>query len=105
MNGHSTDRLVAGSIVGGIVTAFAVVLLTWLDFPSERHFNVYVRLAVPVLIAACVLFPRPLLMRTVLHERRDPTLLDEDLNHLLLGRALGLVGGLFIGITLATEIL
>jgi ABC-type enterobactin transport system permease subunit len=105
MNGYPTDRLVAGSIVGGIVTAFAVVLLTWLDFPAEHHFNVYIRLAVPVLLSACVLFPRPLLMRTVLHKRRDPTLLDEDLNHVLLGRALGLVGGLFIGITLAAEIL
>lgn len=105
MNGHSTDRLVAGSIVGGIVTASAVVLFTWLDIPSERHFSGYVRLAVPALLSACLLFPRPLLLRTLLRERRDPMLLDDDLNHTLIGRALGLVGGLFIGITLATEML
>jgi hypothetical protein len=105
MNGHSTDRLVAGSIAGGIVTASAVVLLNWLDFPSDRHFNGFVRLAVPALLSACALFPRPLLLRTVLRDRRDPMLLDDDLNHTLIGRALGLVGGVFIGITLATEML
>jgi hypothetical protein len=41
----------------------------------------------------------------VLRERRDPTWLDEDLNLLLVGRALGIIGGLVFGISLASEIL
>ncbi|WP_321886068.1 hypothetical protein [Paraburkholderia bannensis] len=105
MHGHPTDKLVAGSIVGGILTALLVVLMVWLDFPSDRHYSAAVRLAVPALISACLLFPRPLLHRTVLREKRDPNLLDEDLNLLLLGRVLGLIGGIIFGISLASEIL
>ncbi|MBB6317290.1 hypothetical protein [Paraburkholderia tropica] len=55
--------------------------------------------------SALLLFPRPILHRTLLRERRDPGLLDEDLNLLLVGRALGLVGGIIFGISLASEIL
>lgn len=105
MSRQSTDELVAGSIVGGIVTALFVVLLVYLDFPPERRFDVFTRLAVPALLAACVLFPRPLLLRTVLRTRRHPMLLDGDLNLTLAGRALGLIGGLLIGSALATGIL
>lgn len=105
MHGHPTDKLVAGAIVGGILTALLVVLLVWLDFPSDRHYSAVVRLTVPALISACLLFPRPLLYRTILREKRDPSLLDEDLNLLLVGRALGLIGGIIFGISLASEIL
>jgi hypothetical protein len=105
MHGYPTDKLVAGAIVGGVFTALLVVLLVWLDFPSDRHCSAAIRLAVPALISACVLFPRPVLHRTVLRERRDPTWLDEDLNLLLVGRALGIIGGLVFGISLASEIL
>jgi hypothetical protein len=41
----------------------------------------------------------------LLREKRDPNLLDEDLNLLLLGRVLGLIGGIIFGISLASEIL
>ncbi|WP_321813790.1 MULTISPECIES: hypothetical protein [unclassified Paraburkholderia] len=105
MHGHPTDKLVAGAIVGGVLTALLVVLLVWLDFPSDRHYSAPLRLAVPALISACLLFPRPLLHRTVLHAKRDPNLLDEDLNLLLLGRLMGLAGGIVFGISLASEIL
>ncbi|WP_322043678.1 hypothetical protein [Paraburkholderia sp. J67] len=105
MHEHPTDKLVAGSIVGAILTALLVVLMAWLDFPSDRHYSAPIRLAVPALVSACLLFPRPLLHRTVLHEKRDPNLLDEDLNLMLLGRALGLIGGIIFGISLASEIL
>ncbi|MCG5078125.1 hypothetical protein [Paraburkholderia tagetis] len=105
MQGHPTDKLVAGAIVGAVITALLVVLLVWLDFPSDRHYSAAVRLTVPALISACLLFPRPLLHRTVLRERRDVGMLDEDLNLLLVGRALGLVGGIIFGISLASEIL
>jgi hypothetical protein len=105
MHGHPTDKLVAGTIFGGILTALLVVLMVWLDFPSDRHYSAVVRLSVPALISACVLFPRPILHRTILREKRDPSLLDEDLNLLLVGRALGLIGGIIFGISLASEIL
>lgn len=94
MHGHPTDKLVAGAVIGGVLTALLVVLMVWLDFPSDRHYSAFVRLSVPALISALLL-----------RERRDPSLLDEDLNLLLVGRALGLVGGIIFGISLASEIL
>ncbi|CAG9273134.1 conserved membrane hypothetical protein [Paraburkholderia unamae] len=105
MHGHPVDRLVAGAIVGALVTAILVLLLVWLDIPPEKQVGLAVRLAVPVLISACALLIRPLLFKTVLRERRDPLMLEEDLNQLLVGRALGVVGGFFFGVTLATQLL
>jgi hypothetical protein len=105
MHGHPVDRLVAGAIVGALVTTVLVLLLVWLDIPPEKRVGPAIRLAVPMLISACALLIRPLLHKTVLRERRDPLMLDEDLNQLLIGRVLGVVGGFFFGITLATQIL
>jgi hypothetical protein len=105
MHQTPTDRLVAGVLLGGLVTAVIVVALIWLGIPSEQHASVLVRLALPVGIAAAVLFPSPLLKRTVLRRQRDAFLLDEDLNAMLVGRAVGVVGGLAIGVTLATQLL
>ncbi|WP_322103940.1 hypothetical protein [Paraburkholderia sp. J41] len=105
MHGHPTDRLVAGSIVGAIFTAALVLVLIWLDIPPEKKVSLAIRLAVPVVISAVVLLFRPLLLKTIWRDRRDPTLLDEDLNLLLVGRALGVVGGFFFGVTLVTQLL
>lgn len=105
MHGHPVDRLVTGAIVGALVTTLLVLLLVWLDIPPEKLVSLPLRLALPVVIAACALLIRPLLHKTVLRNRRDPLMLDEDLNQLLVGRALGVVGGFFFGITLATQLL
>jgi hypothetical protein len=105
MHGHPVDRLVAGAIVGALVTTVIVLLFVWLDIPPEKLVGAAVRLAVPLVISACALLIRPLLFRTLLSKRRDPMMLDEDLNQLLVGRALGVVGGFFFGITLATQLL
>lgn len=64
MHQNPTDRLVAGVLLGGLVTAVIVAALIWLGIP--QHASVLVRLALPVGIAAAVLFPAPLLKRTVL---------------------------------------
>jgi hypothetical protein len=105
MHGHPVDRLVAGAIVGALVTTVIVLLFVWLDIPPERQVNLAIRLAVPFLISVCALLTRPLLHKTLLKKRRDPLLLEEDLNQLLVGRALGVVGGFFFGITLVTQLL
>jgi len=104
MLGHSTDRLISGAITGALLTAALVILSVWLDFPSARHTGVAVRLALPAVISAAVLFPRPVLLRTILNSRRSPWLLDEDLDQLMRGRGVGLVAGIAIGITLAGQI-
>ncbi|WP_233874677.1 hypothetical protein [Paraburkholderia adhaesiva] len=105
MFNQSTDRLVSGAVTGALLTAAIVILTIWLDLPSWRHADAFVRLAVPAAISAALLFPRPLLLRTVWKSRRDPWVFDEDLDQLMRGRAVGLVGGMFIGITLAGQML
>jgi hypothetical protein len=100
-----SDRLVAGVLIGALVTAFFVVGMLYLGIPSEHHAGMAKRLGLPVLLASVILFPVPLLHRTVLRERRSQFLLDEDLNALLLGRVIGVIGGIALGVTLATEML
>lgn len=105
MNGHPSDRLVAGVLLGAFVTAVFVIGMLYLGIPSSHHANTAMRLGLPVALSCALLFPVPLLLRTVLRERRSTFVLDEDLNALLLGRAIGVIGGIVLGITLATELL
>jgi hypothetical protein len=103
MNTHPTDRLITGLLLSTVISAAAVVAASFLGIPSGRFDNMATRALLPVLFASCIVFPRPLLLKTVLRARRDPLLLDEDLNATLTGLALGLVGGFFLGITLCSE--
>ena len=105
MDTHSTDKLIGGALAGAIVTAAVIVIFRYFGIPSGRYDNVVAQAVAPIVVAAFILFIRPLLLRTVLRSRRDPLLLDEDLNVILMGRTLGLIGGFFIGITLCAEIL
>ncbi|WP_245763475.1 hypothetical protein [Paraburkholderia diazotrophica] len=105
VNGHPSDRLVAGVLLGAVVTSAIVIGMLYLGIPSSRHAHMAMRLGLPVALSCALLFPVPLLHRTVLRERRNLFVLDEDLNALLLGRAIGLIGGVALGVTLATELL
>ncbi|AUT62135.1 MULTISPECIES: hypothetical protein [Paraburkholderia] len=105
MNGHPSDKLVAGVLAGALLTAVFVVGMLYLGIPAEHHANMAMRLGAPVALSCALLFPMPLLHRTVMRERRSEFLLDEDLNAMLLGRAIGVIGGVALGVTLATEML
>ncbi|KWF06918.1 hypothetical protein ACRS8P_32645 [Burkholderia cenocepacia] len=105
MNSYPTDRLISGAIVGTVVTAVIILIMAYINIAPEQLSGAVSRVAISMLIASCALLPRPLLLRTVLRERRDPLLLDEDMNMLLLGRVVGMIGGLLFGITLAAELL
>jgi hypothetical protein len=100
-----SDRLVAGVLIGALVTVFFVVGMLYLGVPSERHAGMAARLGLPVALASVLLFPMPLLHRTVLRERRSEFLLDEDLNAMLMGRLIGVIGGVALGVTVASEMM
>jgi hypothetical protein len=104
VNSHPIDRLIGGVLTGAIVTAAVSVILSYIGMPSG-YGSVGMRAAAPIVVSAGILFPRPILLRTVLGSWRDPVLLDEDLTVTLKGRAVGLIGGFFFGITLCSEIL
>jgi len=104
MNPYPTDQLVSGMLKAALLTAALVFVSVYFGASLDAHYiNRFFELGVPVLVSALILFPRPLLLRTLLRAKRDPFLLDEDLNLLLVGLAVGLVGGIFIGVTLCTE--
>ncbi|MEI6001451.1 hypothetical protein H3V53_31130 [Paraburkholderia bengalensis] len=105
MNGHPSDKLVGGVLLGALVTAVFVIGLLYLGIPAEHHANLAMRLGLPVAVSCALLFPLPVLHRTVWRERRSRFVLDEDLNAMLLGRAIGVIGGVALGVTLATELL
>ncbi|QCP52582.1 hypothetical protein FAZ95_25835 [Trinickia violacea] len=104
MDTHSTGKLFGGALIGAIVTAAAEVIFGCLGIPSGPYAHAAIQGAAPIAVAACVLFPRPILLRTVLRSRRDPLLFDEDLNAMLIGRAFGMVVGFPIGIALCSKI-
>ncbi|WP_143809135.1 hypothetical protein [Paraburkholderia susongensis] len=58
------------------------------------------RLVVEGMVSACVVLPQPLLLKTVLREKRDAFMLDEDVDAMLRGRLLGIAGGLWVGATI-----
>lgn len=105
MNGHPSDRLVAGVLMGALLTTVFVVGMLYLGIPTENHANLAIRLGLPVALSCALLFPVPVPHRTVLRARRNQFVLDEDLNAVLLGRAIGVVGAVAFGVTLATELL
>jgi hypothetical protein len=80
----STDKLIGGALIGAIFTAAVVVIFKYLGIPSGRYGNEVIQVVAPIVAAACILLPR---------------------NATMTGRALGLIGGFFIGITLCSEML
>lgn len=98
-----TNHLVSSTLLAGVTTALIVSCFRYFDIPSGHFANTATQILVPILVAACLLITRPILLWTVLRERRSPFLLDEDLKSMLIGRVLGLIGGTCIGITLYTE--
>lgn len=103
MHKHSIDWFVSGALFGAIATAALVIVFKYLGIPSGHYANDVTQLAAPIIAAACMLFLRPVLLKTGLNRRSNPFLLDEDLNAMLLGRALGVLGGACMGITLFVE--
>ncbi|SIT43734.1 conserved membrane hypothetical protein [Paraburkholderia ribeironis] len=104
MHGHSSDRFIVGVLLGGAITAALAVVMTYFSIPSGHYGTGAVRLAISGVIASCILFPRPLLFKTLLRSRRDVFLLDEDLNALLLGRAVGVICGLFAAVAIVASL-
>lgn len=98
MHRHPVDRLFAGLFLTVAVTVTAIVALSLLPFAGfDDGFSLRPVIA-GAIVAACVVFPRTLLLRTVWRKRRSPFLLDDVLNNMLIGRAIGLIGGVIAGV-------
>jgi hypothetical protein len=92
--GHPVDKLFSGLFLAATVT---MVILFMLSVVPVKDFSDGMGLwhsLSGLAIAACIVFPRPVLMRTLMRDKRSPFLLDSDVECMLLGRVMGLVFGL-----------
>ncbi|RZT28822.1 hypothetical protein [Cupriavidus agavae] len=94
--GHPVDRLFGGIFLAVLVTTTVMVLLTLVPAGNlDEARLLHVGLAVG--ISACILLPSPVLKRTIWHGR-DPFVLDEELNNMIIGRTIGLAVGVAAGV-------
>ncbi len=93
---HPVDHLFSGIFLAAGVTLVVMLLLAQVPFGDlDESRGVHVLLA--VVIAACIVLPRILLMRTI-WRGRDPFILEDELNNMLIGRGIGLIGGAIAGV-------
>jgi hypothetical protein len=95
-----------GVFFGILVTAaillslgYAVTLL-----PALAPLNSLAQILISVVAAVLVLITRPLLLKTVWSGRRDPFLLDQDVNAIIQGRAVGIIFGIIVAILIQNYI-
>nr|WP_315598872.1 hypothetical protein [uncultured Cupriavidus sp.] len=98
---HPVDRLFTGIFLSAGVTLVVMMLLAQLPFGDlDESRGLHILLA--VVIAACIVLPRTLLMRTI-WRGRDPFILEDELNNMLIGRGIGLVGGAIAGVFVLSQ--
>jgi hypothetical protein len=93
MFGHSVDKMFGGLFFTAIITLTILMVIPALPAPALNGNLGARQILIGVGAAVCIVFPRPLLLRTLLRDRRSPFLLDQDIDSMLIGRAMGLVFG------------
>lgn len=96
---YSADRFSAGVLLGALVGWLASAGVDYLKLHLSFGKGFDSRLAIEVVVSACLLLPRPLLMKTVLRSRRNLFMRDADVNAMLKGRVMGIAGGIWLGAT------
>ena len=99
---HPVDRLIAGIFVAVLVTVVVMVLLGIVPFGDLDEARV-LHVVLGITISACIVLPRPLMMRTF-WRGRYPFILDDEINNMLLGRGIGLLCGAAAGMFVLTKI-
>ncbi len=82
------------------VTAVIVLLVGYAVsmLPFLSRLNAFAQVAISVVFAIIILITRPVLLKTIWSERRDPFLLDQDMTAIIQGRSMGIVFGIIVAI-------
>ncbi|APA87431.2 hypothetical protein BJG93_18165 [Paraburkholderia sprentiae WSM5005] len=99
---HSTylaERFFGGVTLGVLVGWFVSAGVDHWKLTFSIGHGFALRLALKAVASACLLLPRPLLLKTVLRSRRSVFTRDEHVRAMLMGRVVGLVGGIWVGAT------
>lgn len=102
---YPADRFSAGILFGAFVGWFASAGVDYWGLPSSLERGLGLRLAIEAAASACLVLPRPLLLKTVFRSRRSVFVQDEDVRAMLLGRVLGVPGGIWAGMLINSVIL
>ncbi|MBC8730937.1 hypothetical protein [Paraburkholderia sp. UCT2] len=96
---YLTDRFVWGIALGALVGwAISAGVDHWrISHSIDPRFGL--RLTPETVASACLLLPRPLLLKTVFRLRRSVFMRDEDVHAMLMGRLFGVLGGVWLGAT------
>ncbi|RKT27016.1 hypothetical protein B0G69_2820 [Paraburkholderia sp. RAU2J] len=97
---YSVDRFVAGLLFGACIAWFASVAMDHWVLPSSIGQGLGLRLAIEAVVSACLVLPRPLLLKTVFRSRRSVFIQDEDVRAMLQGRVVGILSGVWVGATI-----
>jgi hypothetical protein len=89
-----------GLFFGGLVAAVIMLLLGYAGAfaPVLARLHSFEQMLISGVIAVVILITRPLLLKTVWSDRRDPFLLDQDVNAIIQGRAIGIIFGIIVAI-------
>jgi|ERR1700722_3441275 hypothetical protein len=96
-----------GVFFGTFVTAVIMLLLGYAGtfVPLLARLHSFVQILISVVVAVVVLITRPLLLKTVWSDRRDPFLLDQDVNAMIQGRAIGIIFGIIVAILIQNYVI
>lgn len=97
--GYSVDRFVAGFLMGAVIAWSASAGMDHWGVSGHIRDAVVLRLAIEAFLAACLVLPRPLLLKTIFRSRRSVFIRDEDVRAMLHGRIVGILGGVWVGAT------
>ncbi|MFM0340953.1 hypothetical protein [Paraburkholderia fungorum] len=98
--GHPVDKMFGGLFLTSLITLAILMVLPALPVPALNGTLGIRQLLIGMSIAVGIVFPRPVLLRTLLRARRSPFLLDQDIDSMLIGRVMGLVFGVIASLWL-----
>jgi hypothetical protein len=96
-----------GVFLGTVVTAAIMLLLDYAASftPALANLHAFGKILISSLVALVVLNARPVGFRTVWAERRDPFLLDEDVDAMIRGRISGIAFRVIVAILIRNVVL
>lgn len=97
---YSVDRFIAGLLIGAVIAWFASAGMDHWGVSSHIEEGFALRLTIEALVAACLVLPQPLLLKTIFRSRRSVFIRDEDVRAMLQGRVVGILGGVWVGATI-----
>lgn len=97
---YAGNSFLRGALLGALVGWFACTAVDHWAIASFVEQSLGVRLVIEAAASASLVLPRPLLLKTIFRLRRSVFIADEDVQAMLRGRVVGVIGGIWLGLTI-----